>query len=326
MAEKRFKNLELKVGLFIFISLLIAVFIVVFLAVQKNIFTKKVRVKVIAASGDGLVKGMPVLYSGFQIAKVDDLYLRDDGKVEVKIKIPIKYAKWIKRDSIVKLSSKNFIGSSVLVFSSGTKESIKDGDVFNLKRDRGVEEIISEVKPILNDVKLIVKNLKILSDEMVSIMPDVKRLSKGLGDIGDDLHNKKGSIGVLSRSDYLVNKINYLTANFDKLSKKVDNILIKVEKRVDESKETITLTNKLLSKSNRLVLDIDKKVNDTDELIFESTKLVKNFRLMSDNLSNYLDEIDYLLLNANMLLLNMQSRWPFKPPAKKYEYNRLKLP
>ncbi|MGA1862341.1 MlaD family protein [Deferribacter thermophilus] len=326
MAEKQFKNIEFKVGLFVFTAIILAIFIVVFLAIQKNVFTKMIRVVVLADSGDGLIKGMPVLYSGFQIAKVDDLVLRDDGKVEIKIKIPVRYAKWIKKDSIVKLSSKNFISSSVLVFESGKGEEIDNGYVFVLKRDKGVEELIAEVKPILKDAKVIVNNLKVISSQLVDIMPDIKRLSTGLGDLGDDLHNKKGSIGTLSRGDYLIDKIDTLTDNLQHISKKVDFILTKVENRVDETAKSIELTNKLLESSNKLVLNIDKKVDNTDKILNESSKLVRNLRLMSDNFSNYLDELDYLLLNTNMLLLNMQSRWPFNPPENSKSHQRIKLP
>ncbi|KAA0259418.1 MCE family protein [Deferribacter autotrophicus] len=334
MAEKRFKNLELKVGLFIFTSFIIAVAIITFMAIQKNIFTKKIKVQVIADSGDGLVKGMSVVYSGFQIAKVDELYLRDDGKVVIKIKIPIRYAKWIKKDSVVKLSTKNFIGSAVLVFSGGSGEEITDNAVFELKRDKGVEQLIEEAKPILNDVKIVIKNLKEITTALNKMTPDWQKLSKGLGDVGKDLSDKKGAIGKLSRTDYLIDKIDSVFAKVDKLENQVNKILNKVENRIDDTKKTLDYTNNLLlnsnelvKNSNKLVLNVDDKLAKSEQLIVESGKLVKNLRLLSDNLSLYLDEVDFLLGNTNILLLNMQKRWPFTPPKREINNSqRLKLP
>ncbi|MGA1847169.1 MlaD family protein [Deferribacter abyssi] len=334
MVEKKLKNLELKVGLFIFTSLTIAIAIIFFVAIQKNIFTKKIKVQVIADSGEGLVKGMSVVYSGFQIAKVDELYLRDDGKVVMKIKIPVRYAKWIKRDSVVKLSSKNFIGSSVIVFSGGKGEEITDNAVFVLKKDKGVEQFIEDAKPILDDIKVIIINLKEITTALNKMTPNWQMLSKGLGDLGKDLSDKKGAIGKLSRTDYLIDKIDSVFLKMDNLEKKVNKILAKVEDRVDDTKKTLDYTNRLLSNSNdlvrntkKLVLNIDDKLSKSEQLIIESGKLAKNLRLLSDNMSFYFDEIDFLLGNTNILLLNMQKRWPFTPPKKEINNNqRLKLP
>ena len=83
--------------------------------ITQDVFTRKVKVVFIAKSGEGLSKSMPVMYSGFQIARVHKIELRDDGLVELRAKIPERYNKWVKEDSEVRIQAQGVIGANSLV-------------------------------------------------------------------------------------------------------------------------------------------------------------------------------------------------------------------
>jgi len=60
--------------------------------------------------GRELDDGMPVEFSGFNIGKVEDMELSQEGAVLIKIKIPKRHIKWIRSDSVFSLD-KPLIGA-----------------------------------------------------------------------------------------------------------------------------------------------------------------------------------------------------------------------
>ncbi|MDE7169623.1 MAG: MlaD family protein, partial [Mucispirillum sp.] len=140
MADPRFKNLEIKVGLFVVIAVITIIALVIAIGISRDIFTTKVYIGVFTDSGENIAKGMPVKYAGFQIARVGDLQLQDDGRVIMTIGIPTKYVKWIKQDSVFYLNMQNIIGSSFIGITTNLQSdapNIESGFTARLKRDQG---------------------------------------------------------------------------------------------------------------------------------------------------------------------------------------------
>ncbi len=236
MGDPRFKGIEYKVGLFIIIALILVISTIVFYAVQKEIFTQKVQITIYSKSGEGLKKGMPIIYSGFQIARVNSVVLEDVNKVKIVAEIPLKYTKWIKEDSEVKIMAQNFIGSQSLYFLGGSLDSpsIKKDTVFHLIRDKGVDELIDKAKPVMDDLKVIVKNLRILSDKIVDEKGDISKTLNMLGLVSQEITDKKNSLGILLRTNYLTDKIDKVFADVDKMQKEINKILKKTEGITDK--------------------------------------------------------------------------------------------
>lgn len=118
MTDPRFKNIEFKVGIFVLAAIVAIILAIIFVGINKKIFVKKVRVYIKSNTGENLKKGMPVLFSGFEIAKVGSVELIDASDVQITVDIPKDYTNWIKVDSKVKLVSQGIIGSNVLVFEN----------------------------------------------------------------------------------------------------------------------------------------------------------------------------------------------------------------
>ncbi|MCX8083458.1 MAG: MlaD family protein [Calditerrivibrio sp.] len=323
MADPRFKGIEYKVGLFILLAVLTILIVIGLIAFNKKILTPKVKIKIYSENGEGLTNGMPVIFSGFQISRVQDINLEDDGRVTMTVKIPKDYIKWIKIDSECKLEAKNILGATSITFSGGKGRVIQDGDKFHLIRSKGLEEIIEKAKPVLDDAKQIVANIRDITDDLKNPDGDLTKLMRGLGHVGDDLTLKRGSLGKLIRTDDLNNKIHKITddiqmlqKNLNEISIKVANILDKVDQRVVTTEETIKDVNNLIKKSNTLINDINKRVNELEPIIKNTEMITKNVAETTDNLTHIKKEADEILNSTNRLLLNLEQRWPFSGPKK----------
>lgn len=323
MADPRFKGIEFKVGLFIIISIVTVLVALGLIAFNKKVLTPKVKIKIYSENGEGLTNGMPVIFSGFQIGRIQNLNLEDDGNVLMVVKIPKDYVKWIKIDSECRLESKNILGATSIVFSGGKGRVIQDGDKFYLKRSRGIEEIIEKAKPVLDDAKQIVANIRDITDDLNDPNGDLAKLMRGLGNLGDDLTYKTGSLGKILRTEELNNKISKITddvitlqKNLNEISSKVSKILDKVDDRVAGTEETLKEVNSIVKKSNELIVDVNKRVKELEPILKNSETISKNIAETSDNLSQIKKEAEEILNASNRLLINLEQRWPFSSGKK----------
>ena len=97
--DRRFVNLERRIGLFAGLALLGLVGFVVYQGFSHDLFTAKTRLGIQVQSATGISTGQPVTLCGFKIGKVGGLALNEVGKVEVELLINRQYLRWIRSDS-----------------------------------------------------------------------------------------------------------------------------------------------------------------------------------------------------------------------------------
>lgn len=320
MGDPKFKGIEYKVGIFIIIAVLIVISTVIMLAVQNDLLTKKINIIIYSDSGEGLKKGMPIIYSGFQISRVDSIFLEDSGRVKINAGIPLKYTKWIKIDSKVKLVAQNFIGSQSLVFSGGSisKEPVSKEHEFDLFRDRGIDELIEKAKPVMDDVKVIVSNIRILSDRFVDEQGDFGKLMQVIGEISSEISAKENSLGIILRTDYLTNNIDTMLSGINITRSKVDSLIDQVDKimkiaetRINETEATIPLLNENLTLSKKLMGDIDLKLQELNPILNDVKQITSNVASSTSDLKLLRDDVELMMDTGLEMILELNQMWPF---------------
>ncbi|WP_026836232.1 MlaD family protein [Limisalsivibrio acetivorans] len=321
--------------------LLITVLLVTFF-IKKRIFVPKIEVYIMSESGEGVSKSMPIKYAGFNISKVYDVELRDDGMVVLHTRIPKKYTKWIKKDSEAKLTSQNVIGSNYIVFTGGSGKygDIEEGETFHLIREGGFQEIAEQAKPVIEDLKKIVANIASITETVEKQNQNLEKFFGGLGDVGDDLHNKTGSVGYLVRSDYLKNEVTAVMNRVEDLQENIHEISLKLDKTVSDANstvsnvnskvsrtdETITLLNNAVESFRKGVEAIHAAVESAQPAINNTNEVTGDIAESTDNLTAIRAEADEILRSTNIMLNNLQQRWPFDDGSKPETDKKLRLP
>ena len=90
------KKTEFKVGLFIVITSALIIAAVGYLAYSKGFFTREYIYTLSSKTGEDISEGMPVLFSGFKIGRVETVELNDQGLLLIKIRVPEQHTKWIR--------------------------------------------------------------------------------------------------------------------------------------------------------------------------------------------------------------------------------------
>lgn len=339
MGDPRFKNLELKVGFFIFTAIVMILFMVLGFLITQDVFTRKVEVVFIAKSGEGLSKSMPVMYSGFQIARVHEIELRDDGLVELRARIPVKYNKWIKEDSVSKVQAQGVIGANAIVLSGGSSDEpdIENGQTYTLQRDKAITDIILKVEPMIDDIKHILENVDRVTTSISDKRPKIENLLDGVGAVGSDLTNKEGSVGYLVRSDYLKEEVAKIIAKVKTIENNIEKITIAVNARVDEAKPVLQSFDKGLiaikegsEKIGNFAANLDTTVDETITKIqptLENTnKITSDVAETTTNLADVRKQTDEILNTTNRILLNLEEKWPFDDGSGRKADEKVKLP
>ncbi len=317
MAGNKFANLELKVGLFVIISVALMAAIIVTFAIKKKLFMPKINVSILTDSGDGITKSMPVKYAGFTISRVYEVELMDDGNVVLHTKIPKQYTKWIKQDSVVKLTSQNIIGSSFIVFTGGSPDSLEitDGTSFKLAREGGLAALIEQAQPVIDDVKEIVNNVANITQTIEDQSKNIDRFFSGLADVGDDLHNKTGSVGYLVRSDYIKTEVQSIVGRIEVLQNQLNEIAGNVNTKVERTDESIDKLNNALQAFKEGVQSIQKAVESAQPTIENANKISGDVAEATDNITEIKSQADSILKTSDRILYNLEQRWPFNDGA-----------
>jgi len=335
MGDPRFKNLEIKVGFFILVAIVMIVMMVLGFLLTQDVFTRKVKVVFLASSGEGLSKSMPVMYSGFQLTRVHKIELRDDGMVELRANIPERYNKWIKSDSVAKIQAQGVIGANAIVFSGGTyaNPDIENGHVYNLKREKAITDLLVKVEPMIEDVKSILENVNNVTTSISNKRPKIESLLDGVGAVGSDLTNKEGSVGYLVRSDYLKNEIASIVEKVKVIETNLQKITTAVNARVDETKPVIQNFDKGLisikkgtDKIGALAENIDKTVDTIQPALNNTNKITADVAETTENLADLREQTDEILNTTNRILLNLEDKWPFNADGEMKAEEKVKLP
>lgn len=328
MADPRFKNIELKVGIFVLFAIVAIIVVVIAMGISKDVFVKKVYIEVYTNTGDDVSKGTPVKYSGFQISRVDDVRLQDDGRVVMYIGIPTKYTKWLRQDSVFKLGAQNIIGSTFITIQTNLESkspSIVNGSNFVLVRDEGFQAILEKAIPVIDDLKQIVSNINVILTRAADKDGDVSKLLRGLGSLGDDIYNKEGSLGYLTRTDFVQTEIAKflqdlktfsetsikVAQNVEKGSVKLDNALSAIEKNADP---IATQTLSAVEQVNEMSKTLKPTIERLDQISKNIERITKNAADGTENLDQLRSEIQSIVESGNELLLKIQNTWPLTPP------------
>jgi phospholipid/cholesterol/gamma-HCH transport system substrate-binding protein len=175
--DVRFRRLSRRIGVFLLVAAAGVVGTLVFIGVQQELFTAKTRILFFTDSGRGIVQGMAVKLSGFNIGRVRRLSLTKEAKVKVMLEINTEYMKWVRQDSKARLLKEGLIGDSVIEISPGSEASpelTEDNKVIAFEREIGigqlVDQIYADVQPLIHDLRSIARR----ADTLLAGLPQTQ--------------------------------------------------------------------------------------------------------------------------------------------------------
>lgn len=268
---------EFKVGLFIVLTAIVILMSLLYLAYEKGFFEKVFTFTLSSKSGDGFTEGMPVVISGFNIGKVHALELNDKGIVLIRIKIPERHVKWVKKNSTFILY-RPLIGASriIVITNSLYSPQLPENKIPEVEIVNDINDVITKVPPLIEKITLIAANLETLSKNLANPKGDFNRTLNNVTKVTDNLDN------ILEKVDKIADKTDTQLFGKDGTLPQINNILKDIIGKL-ERLNTVDNINKISQDASEgmkdfrtLRSDIDDTVNAIDGIVNKLDDLISS--------------------------------------------------
>ena len=306
MSDKNLQIANLKVGLTVFVGLVIFFLFIFLVGSGGSYFADTYELKLNVKDVQGLTEGNLVSLGGIKIGTVKKLEFNSDKNnpsINIDLEILSKFQNQITKSSTAEIKTIGLLGDKFVDIKLGknNEEYLKNGDYLNFNQSPTISDISQQLAPAITDFVGVMKNLRIISDSISQgkgslgqfitdrhIAGDLKSVIGGLKLFTNTLSAKKGTLGKLAYSDSIYNELVSLTKNFNKISKSISDGKGSLGKLVT----TDTLYNNLNKLSHNLS-EISDKLNSDSSIaggFINSKKMYENFK-------NLIKDIDSLSID-----------------------------
>jgi phospholipid/cholesterol/gamma-HCH transport system substrate-binding protein len=320
--DSRFKRLELKTGLLVLVVLLGMVVLIVFLGVERGVFTKKYSIYFITESVAGFSRGMPVNLSGFRIGRIKGFELIEGAKVKVTAEISRKHQQWLRAGSKARLAKEGYIGDTYVEIIVGEIAGgpLSDGAFIPYEKTGGVEELIKEALPVLEAVKEIIHYINDPEGDIKTTLGNFKVLTSDL------LETKARLAEGISDAASVVKKLDAIVDKFDEKGVDAMDSALRVFKnleglslRLAPTMEKIELIADHAEKAMSSMPATSRKLGD---ILDDVKKLTGTISEDGPALSEILSDAQKAARGGKEIVRGVKKSWPMRlmlPPKKRPE-------
>lgn len=317
--DKRFRHLEAKVGVMVFVALAGIAAVLVMIGMERDLFTKKFAVHFTAESGAGIVEGMPVKLSGFKVGRVTDLELTGDAKVLVTSKINKKYQRYLKAGSKARLVKEGLIGDAFveITVEGAEGELIGDGGELPFERAAGIEELIDEAKPVLKEIKEVIKFANSSEGDIKTTLKNIKELT---GELRATTRTFSTTLtearGVLRKSGDFMDDVSQKTTPLIEGSAKAIDDFNRLAKRAGplmDRMDVITL------RAEQASVRLPRTVERFERVLGDAAVVSTMFAEEAPRLRELLVDTAYAMKDVRAIARGVRGSWPVRltmPPVK----------
>jgi len=312
------KNLELKVGVLLASTVLLAAGFVVYSLYARGAFHSTQSLTLIAPEAEGVSIGMPMTFSGFPIGEVKRMELGDDGKVRLEIAIPKKDARWLRENSVFTLEKSLVGGAKIKAHTANLADQpLAPGAARTLLTGDATQEIpvlIERVKTILNNVADMTGKESHINQTLANVQNVTGRMTGEYGVLEGVLGGPEKAHQVVAALE----KTNTLLANLNGVSLKVDGVLAKTDARVfgpegvmDQAHQSIAKVNAILGDARESLKKADAILANAQSASADLPKITGNVHAATADMTQLRTEIDDSVRKVNHLINEINKKWPF---------------
>ncbi|MBN1828774.1 MAG: MCE family protein [Deltaproteobacteria bacterium] len=325
------KRIELKVGLFIVLTCIVIGIFFLYIAYKKDLFSTVYTYKLSSESAQGFSVGMPVLFSGFQIGKVQRLELNEEGFVQIFITVAEHQVKWLRKDSVF-LLERPLIGSPrIVVYTDNMSSPVLSSDsVPNIFPVDSIDEAVQKVQRLLDKLTVIFTNVSSLSERFAAkesvlemalgdeksvaaihlAVANAERLMARISEIAERFAAKQSLLEMALGDEKSVKAVHgtvtqteRLMARINETAERVDGITAEASIKILGQEGTVPLVNAILR-------DLVGKLKELDSVVAALPKVGSNIASSTDQLDRLRAEIDTALVTMNKVLQDLERLVP----------------
>jgi phospholipid/cholesterol/gamma-HCH transport system substrate-binding protein len=203
--------LQVRIGIFVVVSLGVFLAIIYLLGAQARYFERKYKLHADFAEVGGLIEGATVRLAGVQVGRVTDVVLSPEvgGKVRVTLTVARQFSSRIRRDSAARIVTQGLLGDKLVEITMGSPSAppLNPGDVLATQEPVEIGRMFSEGAQALAGVNQLTQSLRAAVeklekggafDDLGATLKSTRRLTGELEGLGRD--GSLGDLGAAARS------------------------------------------------------------------------------------------------------------------------------
>jgi len=307
------KHIELKVGLFIVITTALILASLAYIAYKKDMFTQVHAFTLSSKSGDGLTEGMPVVFSGFKIGKVDSLELNDNGLVLIKISVPQRHIKWLRTDTRFVLE-KPIIGAPriTVITANFQHPPLNEKTVRELTVTSDINEIVKMVQPVLDRVNSIVTSVDKLTALLASPEGDLNRTLANAQVLTSKLSRKDSLLEIAVADKESVKSVHQALKQVKDITGEVDGILKKVDAMAVKTDDSLYGKDGALVSVGKILRDLVAKLQKLETTVDNVNRISTDATGATGDLKGLRTDLDATIRSVNRLADDIDRLIPLK--------------
>ncbi len=299
-------KIETKVGLYVVVTALLILVSIGYIAYKKGVFEPVSTYTLSSKSGEDLTEGMPVLFAGFTIGRVQTLELNESGSVLIRIRIPQRHTKWIRSNSTF-IINKPLLGSPriVIVTDNVKKPPLSAKEIREVVTVNDINETIQKLQPLLERINHIATNIERMTGNLADPQGDVNKILRNAEKITENLSRKKSILEMAVGNEESVKSIHAGLKNIRDITEHVDMIL----KNTDDG---IYGQEGLLPQISSILKDILVKLEKLDKTVDNINKISTDAADSTTDMKLLRTEIDAAVNSIGSLASELEKKIPFK--------------
>lgn len=212
---------DIKVGVFVLVSLLVLGAIVFLIGDEAQLFEEHTEVKTAFTDVQGLNRGSPVRMGGVDIGQVTHLgYASDpkDQQIYVRMSVVEDEAARIRTDSVASVEGKGLLGDKMVVITVGSpdKPRVPEGELIASEESRDMQELIADLKKAAGGAERVIQNLEKTTNAFAD--------ETFTGDVKDAVNHLSSILQSMNEGDGYVGRLLHDPAEAENLSKTVTSV------------------------------------------------------------------------------------------------------
>lgn len=298
MSDSRF---QMKVGIFVAISLVLIAALMVNFSKGLSIFTSTYKIFLKTSSVAGIKPQASVMMSGVEIGKVIDAQLSEDGKfVTVSLKVYSRYK--IYSDAEFGIDSLGFLGDQYIAIrpTNNKGKMLVNGDTVEAQEPFNLQEMAKASVGFIQRLDLMIKKL----NEIVARVDSVVLSDVNLTNLSATITNFKtasqNAVGAVDALTILIQTnspaVSTVLTNLVQLSSRLDKLGSDLDQIINTNGVEITVAVKNFQSASRDIKELTAEI--------QAGKGLVGGLLKDDSMRN---EFSALLTNANAAAANFSA-------------------
>ena len=296
-------KIVLSVGFFILLSSILIVISVLYVIDKKGVFEPHIQYQLIASNAENIEKGMPILFSGFEVGQVEDLGLHENGEVLITISVPKYNTKWLRSGALFILENPLIGKAKITVKSSMNNPPLEEGLILRMYIKDGINEIITNIHPVVLELQSIVSNINTLSHSLSDQNASFQTSLKHIDTFSGKLASSPSVLASVTGDQHSAVELQKAITNLNLVLDEMHSIIENANTGVSElRKDIIQPASSNIQELGLVLKDVRHKLKSVDTLINTLANSDQDIKYFKDEMKVLLDEMNDISTRVNSII------------------------